>query len=67
MQQNSECKFFSTSLAYSVFFFNFNDLTTVNLNKITLTIVKHFKILTNTTSRLRLGDSKPIVISPSAQ
>ena len=49
-----------------MFFFNFNDLTTVNFNKITLIIIKHSKILTNTISRLRLGDSKPIVTSPSA-
>ena len=67
MQQNSECEFCRTSLAYSVFLFNFNDFTTMNFNKITLIIVKHFKILTNTISRLRLGDSKPIVTSPSAQ
>ena len=31
----------------------------MNLNKITLIIGKHFKILTNTISRLRLGVSKP--------
>ena len=67
MQQNSECEICRTSLANSVFLFNFNDLTTVNFNKITLIIVKHFKILTNTISRLRLGDSKPIVTLPSAQ
>ena len=67
MEQNSECKFCRTSLAYSVFLFSFNDLTTVNFNKMTLIIVKHFKILTNIISRLRLGDSKPIVTSPSAQ
>ena len=67
MQQNSECEFCWTSLAYSVFLFNFNDFASMNFNKITLIIVKHFKILTNTISRLRLGDSKPIVTSPSAQ
>ena len=66
MQQNRECEFCRTSLAY-FFFFNFNDLTTMNFNKITLIIVKHSTILTNTINRLRLGDSKPIVTSPSAQ
>ena len=39
----------------------------MNFNKITLIIVQHFKILTNTISRLKLGDSKSIVTSPSAQ
>ena len=48
MPQNSECEFCRNSLAYSMFFFNFNDLTTVNFNKITITIVKHFKVLTHT-------------------
>ena len=43
------------------FLLNFNVFTTVNFNKITLSIWKHFKILTNTISRLRLGDPKPIV------
>ena len=40
-----------------MFLFNFNDFTTLDFNKITLIIVKHFKILTNTISRFRLGDS----------
>ena len=65
--KTANANFFGLSLAYSVFLFHFNDFTTVNFNKITFIIGKHFKILTNTISRLRLGDSKPIVTSPSAQ
>ena len=63
----ANAKFVELSLAYSVFLFNFNDFTNVNCNKITLIIGKHFKILTNTISRLRLGNFKPIVTSPPAQ
>ena len=59
-----ECKFCQIFACVFMFLFNLNDLTTVNFNKITLTIVKHFKILTNTISRLRLDNSKPIVTSP---
>ena len=63
----ANANFVRLSLAYSVFLFNFNDFTTVNFNKITFIICKHFKILTNTISRLRLGDSKTIVTSTTAQ
>ena len=67
MQQNSECEFCRTFACAFMFLFNFNDFITVNFDKITLIIGKNFKILTNTISRLRLGDSKPIVTSPPAQ
>ena len=59
------------SLAYFVLL-NFYDFTTVNLNKITSIIGKQFKILTNTITLIRIGDSKHIVTyrlvitSPSA-
>ena len=65
--KTANANFVGLSLACSVFLFNFNDFTTVNFNKITFIIGKHSKILTNTISHLRLGDSKPIVTSPSAQ
>ena len=55
----ANANFVGLLLAYSVFLFNFNDFTTVNCNKITFIIGKHFKILTNTISRIRFGDSKP--------
>ena len=60
MQQNSECEFCRTFSCVFMFLLNLNDFTTVNLNKSTLIIGKHFKILTNRISRLRLADSKPI-------
>ena len=50
-----------------MFLFNLTILTTVKLSKIVLIFAKHLKILTNTISRFRFGDSKPIVTSPSAQ
>ena len=59
MQQNSEANFVGLSLAYLCFCSILMILLTVNFSKITLIIVKHFKVLTNTISRLRLGDSKP--------
>ena len=63
----ANANFIGLSLAYSVFLFNCNDFTTLNLTKITFFFGKHFKILTNAISRLRLGYSKRIVTSPSAQ
>ena len=51
-------------LAY-LFLLIFNDqFSTVNFNKINPIIGQQLKILTNTNSRLRLSDSKPIVTSP---
>ena len=50
-----------------VFVTDFNDFASVNFNKITLIIAKHLQIFTNTISRFKLGDSKPIVTSPLAQ
>ena len=47
MQQGSECEFCRTFACVFMFLFNFNDFTTLNFNKITLIIVKHFQILTN--------------------
>ena len=60
MQQNSECEFCRIFVWVFMFLFNFNDFTTLNFDKITPIIVKHFTILTNTISRLILGDSKTI-------
>ena len=67
MQQNSECESCRTFACVFSVLFNFDGFTTVNFNKITFIIGKPFKIFTNTISRLRLGDSKIIVTSPSAQ
>ena len=50
-----------------MFLLNLTILTTVNFTKIALIFGKHFKIVTNTISRLMFGDSKPIVTLPSAQ
>ena len=78
MQQNSECKFCRTFACVYMFLLNLNDFTTVNFNKITIIIVKRFKILTNTiivasgeviqspkSLRLRLSEYRLIITSPS--
>ena len=62
MQQNSECNS-GLSLAYSVFLFNLNDVTTVNFNNITFIVGKHFKILTNTISRLIVKEAVQSLLS----
>ena len=51
--QNSECEFCQTFAFVVMFLLNFEDFTTLNYNKITLIIGKHFEILTNTMGQLR--------------
>ena len=67
MQQNNDYEFCRTFACVFMFLLTFNDFSFVNFDKITLIFGKHFKMLTNTISRLRLCDSKCIVTSPSAQ